>query len=709
MDLCDGQHPAANAKGCVHNPSPQVGKSCEDGDPCSANDKCGLGKDAKTGAVIGVCKPGKGVCACKVDSDCKAKEDGDLCNGTLVCDAKTNNCAVDPATTVTCAVDDDEGGCLSATCDGKTGKCGSVAAKDDTACDDGDKCTQAEKCAKGKCDGKVVDCDDGKVCTKDACWPDKGCTYTDDDGAACGQDDKCVTGSACKAGACIKGKAKVCNDGSVCTVDGCDSKTGACTKTPVKAGTVCTDGSVCTKGDACTEGVCVPGKAVDCDDGIACTKDSCDKLKGCLYEVTDAAPCEDGDKCTEGDVCKGKVCIKGKAKVCDDGKTCTTDACDKVTGNCTTKAVTNGQLCNADNNVCTVKDACNSGKCVEGAAKVCNDGNACTDALCHPKLGCQFSPNAAPCDDGNKCTKGESCTGGTCKNAVPVACDDENKCTTDSCDPKAGCKFTQIQGCSTTAKTWTVLVYMAADNNLEPYAIEDVIEMSSAKPGENLRFVVQIDRHKGYSAKALSSAGDFTTTKRLVIETGKDGKRSILTVADLGETDTADPKHLIEFIKWGVGTYPSDHTALILWNHGQAWRGFGGDEDDAKAGTDTETWLSTANLKKALEDGLKATKLKAFDIVGFDACLMASLTTMGVVQNVATYLVASEDLEPAHGWNYKSFEAVVNNPALSPALVGEALLQGFANQAKDNKKGSSITLALLDVSKFSRWTTPSRR
>ena len=43
------------------------------------------------------------------------------------------------------------------------------------------------------------------------------------------------------------------------------------------------------------------------------------------------------------------------------------------------------------------------------------------------------------------------------------------------------------------ATDWTVLVYMAADNNLSSFAVEDIIQMESAVQAENLKLVVQVD------------------------------------------------------------------------------------------------------------------------------------------------------------------------------------------------------------------------
>ena len=145
--------PAANGDGCVHSANTA---SCDDGDPCTDGDTC---KDSQ-------CQAGAtSVCGCKTTLDCVAKEDGNLCNGTLYCDPVSKACKVNPATVVACAESSDP--CIVNACDGKTGKCGSVPAVDGTTCSDGKACTVGDVCAAGVCTaGTGVCCKDTADCAK---------------------------------------------------------------------------------------------------------------------------------------------------------------------------------------------------------------------------------------------------------------------------------------------------------------------------------------------------------------------------------------------------------------------------------------------------------------------------------------------------------------------------------------------------------------
>jgi hypothetical protein len=98
----------------------------------------------------------------------------------------------------------------------------------------------------------------------------------------------------------------VCDDGDACTDDSCDPNTGECVYEP---NVVCDDGDACTD-DSCdpNTGECVYEPNVVCDDGDACTDDSCDPNTGeCVYEPN---------------------------IVCDDADICTDDSCDPNTGEC---------------------------------------------------------------------------------------------------------------------------------------------------------------------------------------------------------------------------------------------------------------------------------------------------------------------------------------------------------------------------------------
>ncbi len=229
--------------------------------------------------------------------------------------------------------------------------------------------------------------------------------------------------------------ATTCDDGNACTSDSCSA--GVCEHV-ARVGATCDDGNVCTTADTCdAAGQCVGGTALVCNDGNACTDDSCNPASGCVY-TNNTSPCDDGNACTTNDACSGGTCTGGTALVCDDGNVCTDDSCNPATG-C---VYANNTAPCSDGSACTTDDTCSGGTCVGGTALVCNDGNVCTDDSCNPATGCVYTNNTAPCSDGNACTTNDTCSGGTCVGGTALVCNDGNACTDDSCNPASGCVYT---------------------------------------------------------------------------------------------------------------------------------------------------------------------------------------------------------------------------------------------------------------------------
>ncbi len=227
-----------------------------------------------------------------------------------------------------------------------------------------------------------------------------------------------------------------------CTDDACVPGTG-CVNSNDNTNT-CSNGDadLCTTGDTCVAGACVAGTtAVVCNDGKACTDDLCNPLTGCVATPDDGNTCSDSNACTVGDSCSAGNCVAGTgALTCDDGKACTDDACDPASGCVATND--NSNTC-SDGTLCTVGDACVAGACVPGAAPNCDDGKVCTDDSCDALIGCvNQNDNSNSCTDNNACTVGDGCSAGNCvAGAGPLTCDDGLPCTDDSCVPATGCAF----------------------------------------------------------------------------------------------------------------------------------------------------------------------------------------------------------------------------------------------------------------------------
>ena len=402
---------------------------CEDGDPCSVNDKClagtcvaGVAANCNDGnpCTEDGCITGEG---CAYAFNANPCDDGNGCTIGDVC--AEGVCS--PGGALAC---DDSNPCTDDGCDAATG-CSYLA--NANACNDGNACTNGDACGGGVClPGTGLLCDDDNPCTSDWCDPQTGCVHKLNS-APCSDGDVCTLDDHCHLGACISSAVLKCDDGNLRTDDACDWANG-CQFVPNAA--ACDDGNACTTGDQCDQGQCKAASLLACGDGNPCTDDGCNPASGCTYG-DNGAPCTDGSVCTTNDLCVGGACESGPLLNCDDKNPCTDDSCSPQTG---CQHVSNDAGC-SDGNVCTVGDECSQGSCVAGPTDECDDGNVCTDDSCHPFDGCHQVDNALPCEDGDLCTAGDFCADGGCLSGAAVECDDGHDCTADNCDPVAGCQY----------------------------------------------------------------------------------------------------------------------------------------------------------------------------------------------------------------------------------------------------------------------------
>ncbi|MFQ5422479.1 MAG: dockerin type I domain-containing protein [Phycisphaerae bacterium] len=92
----------------------------------------------------------------------------------------------------------------------------------------------------------------------------------------------------------------------------------------------CDDGLICNGIETCVGGVCQPGTPPDCSDGVPCTIDLCNEATGLCDHVPDDAACDNGVFCDGIETCDPlSGCQPGTPVDCDDGLACTTDSCNE--------------------------------------------------------------------------------------------------------------------------------------------------------------------------------------------------------------------------------------------------------------------------------------------------------------------------------------------------------------------------------------------
>ncbi|MBU7044102.1 MAG: hypothetical protein HXS47_10965 [Theionarchaea archaeon] len=225
--------------------------------------------------------------------------------------------------------------------------------------------------------------------------------------------------------------------------------------------------------------------------------------------------------------------------------------------------------------------------------------------------------------------------------------------------------------------TWTVMVYLDGDNNLESAAIDDFNEMEAIGSSSAVNIVVQFDRCGAYD----NSNGDWQTTRRYYITKDPQGYNSTIVnteLSDLGEINMGDRSSLEDFITWGKTQYPAHHYLLVLWDHGSGWKKPSSEAIKSVCVDDTDAdELTLAEIKLALNASTCSGDCP-LDILGFDACFMGMLEIDYELLPYAHYRVGSQEYEPQDGWNYYALcNFLKSSPLATPATVAKAIVSTY--------------------------------
>jgi hypothetical protein len=229
----------------------------------------------------------------------------------------------------------------------------------------------------------------------------------------------------------------------------------------------------------------------------------------------------------------------------------------------------------------------------------------------------------------------------------------------------------------------TVLVYMAADNDLYKNALADIEEMQAAAVPASGNLVAYLD------APAWSAD---SCPQLLHIHQGK-----ATPVKRYGQQNSASGQVLQTVIGDAMAAFPAASYGLVLWSHGTGWLPKGAYGRLAKSaaplsaspqsfGRDGGSEMGIAELAEALPAPL--------EFIIFDACLMGGVEALYQLRRKAAIIVASPTETLAAGFPYT--EAV---PCLFTTPVGYArLAQAYMSYYK-GKSGSeqSATIAAVDA------------
>ena len=255
----------------------------------------------------------------------------------------------------------------------------------------------------------------------------------------------------------------------------------------------------------------------------------------------------------------------------------------------------------------------------------------------------------------------------------------------------ARAKYTKINGNGNDHVT--IMVYMCGTDleSKSGMATSDLTEMASATLSGDVDIIVYTGGCKKWQNNIVSN------TYNQIYKIEKGGLRTL--VSNDGNASMTNPTTLTNFINYCTKNYPANRNILIFWDHGGgSISGYGYDEKNSSTGS-----MSLAGINTALKNA--GTK---FDIIGFDACLMATLENGLMLENYADYLIASEETEPGVGWYYTDWvTALSKNPSLSSLEIGKNIVDDFVSTCARQCRGQKTTLSVVDLAELGA-TVPAK-
>jgi hypothetical protein len=237
---------------------------------------------------------------------------------------------------------------------------------------------------------------------------------------------------------------------------------------------------------------------------------------------------------------------------------------------------------------------------------------------------------------------------------------------------------------------WTYMVFMNGDNDLESWVVRDLNELEQVGSGDDVHVVVQADRIPGYD----DSDGDWTGTRRYYIQGDSDMQQvGSPVLEELGELDMGDPLVLSEFVMWAHENYPAERMALVLWDHGDGWTIAPRPQeiiswDDTDGGSLS---IADGDLRLSLEELVAARGM--LDVIGFDACNMASWEVGHSLRDQVAYMVGSSATVGMQGLQYGDALALLRDVGADPD--GRDLADNMARTAVEI--GNEWTFSATDL------------
>ncbi len=236
--------------------------------------------------------------------------------------------------------------------------------------------------------------------------------------------------------------------------------------------------------------------------------------------------------------------------------------------------------------------------------------------------------------------------------------------------------------------TWLVYWYLCGTDLETNYgsASTDLQELLEIKLPANVKVLIQTGGTEQWQNDVVNSGA----TERYIYDENGLQRLETLPDADMGDVGT-----LTDFIKYGA-QMPADHRIFVFWNHG------GGSASGVCFDERTQNYLDLNAIRQAFTSVHQpSADNPPFEMIGFDACLMATYDTVNTLDGLTKFMVGSEEVEPGLGWNYKGWiGALAENPAMGGAKIGQIICDTYYSACSEYDLEDTVTLSVIDLAKL---------
>lgn len=237
--------------------------------------------------------------------------------------------------------------------------------------------------------------------------------------------------------------------------------------------------------------------------------------------------------------------------------------------------------------------------------------------------------------------------------------------------------------------SWAVYWYLCG-SDLESnggFATNDLSELMEVELPENVNVVIET----GGSAVWQNDLMDADKLQRWLYNS-----EGLQLVDEQPSASMGEAKTLADFLSFAKENYPAEKTAVVFWNHGGG--SVTGAAFDEIYGYDS---LTLDEMYQAFSSVWNPSMEKQpLELIGFDTCLMATVDVAYTFADLAHYLVASEETEPANGWYYSQWVGTLaQNPSMNGEELGKVICDAYYAGCEEVGTQDNTTLSLTDLTK----------